>query len=50
MAHSVDMIQPMLDAAKQESIIITCCIISIIFGLYNAWWVLRIKINEAEGG
>lgn len=50
MAHSVDMIQPMLDAAKQESIVIAACLIGILFGVYNAWWVLRIKVNDAEGG
>jgi Na+/H+-translocating membrane pyrophosphatase len=51
MAHSVDMIQPMLDATKQETLIISACIIGILFGVYNAWWVLRINIiQDAEGG
>lgn len=49
MAHSVDMIKPMLDASFQETLILTVSILSIIFGLFNAWWVLRIKVAVAEG-
>jgi hypothetical protein len=39
----------MLDAKFQETLIIAASIISIIFGLFNAWWVLRIKVSNAEG-
>jgi hypothetical protein len=30
-------------------LIISASILSILFGLFNAWWVLRIKISAAEG-
>jgi hypothetical protein len=52
MAHSIDMIQPMLDASTQESIIIGCSVFAILFGIFNAWLVLRINVNsqvDAEG-
>ena len=49
MAHSVDMIKPMLDASFQETLILSASIFAIVFGLFNAWWVLRIKVTVAEG-
>ncbi len=42
----------MLNAASQERIIILCCIISVAFGAFNAYQVLKVKVNpvqEAEG-
>jgi hypothetical protein len=39
----------MLNASYQETLIISASIISILFGLYNAYWVLRIKVSHAEG-
>lgn len=50
--HSVQMIPNMLNAALQEKIIIACAIFSILFGLFNAYLILKIEVVskvDAEG-
>jgi len=41
------MISSMINAAYQEKIIIACSIIAILFGVLNAWQVLRINVTSA---
>jgi len=33
-----------MSAESQENAIIACAVLSIIFGIYNVWQVLRIKV------
>jgi hypothetical protein len=36
----------MLDATKQEYIIITCAVFAILFGIVNAYLVLKIDVSS----
>ena len=50
--HSVQMIPNMLNAALQEKLIIACSIFAILFGLLNAYLILKVDIVskvDAEG-
>ena len=50
--HSVQMIPNMLNAALQERLIIACSIFAILFGLLNAYLILKVDIVskvDAEG-
>jgi len=36
------------DSANTELFILSAALISIFFGLYNAWWILRIEIVNKD--
>ena len=40
----------LLDPAMQENLIVLCAIISILFGLYNVWKVLSVKVHSYGRG
>ena len=57
-ARLVDMAPPppstesdlLMDPAMQENLIVLCAIISILFGLFNVWKVLSVKVHSYGRG
>ena len=47
-SHSIKILKPVLDAAQQEQIIVFIAIISILFGVFNAFVVLKVKVSRAD--